>query len=153
MQKEKGFTIIELIVVIAIIVILATIILININGYINKGNDAAVKETMSTLLTDATNFYATNSSFAGVATDPDYLKATTGIGGSGGTTGLKYTLVTACDTANDCSGSSIKWCACIQEKAVTTNYFCVDSSGVRKEVTTACASECDHGTTTPGLCK
>ena len=155
MQKQKGFTIIELIVVIAIIVILATIILININGYINKGKDAAVKEDMSTLLTDATNFYASSSSgsFAGVSSDPDYLKASTGITGGS----LSYTLVTACDSANDCSGSSTKWCACIVEKASsTTTDFCVDSSGTRKEVSTSgttCAAECDHGTSTPGLCK
>jgi prepilin-type N-terminal cleavage/methylation domain-containing protein len=152
MQNQKGFTIIELIVVIAIIVILASIILININGYINKANDAAVKEDMSSLLADAANYYGSNGSFASVAADPDYLKATTGIG----STGLKYTLVTACDSASDCSGTSTKWCACVQEKAVTANYFCVDSSGKRTEETAkACSAECYYtsGDTKSGSCQ
>ena len=157
MKNQKGFTLIELIVVIAIIVILATIILININGYINKGSDAAAKEDMSTLLTSATNYYATNGSFASVSTNSDYANAVTGIGSSEGTTGLKYSLVTACDTDDACStAGSTKWCACFVEKAITSpaTDFCVDSSGVRKEVTgTTCAAECDHNTTTPGLCK
>ena len=41
MNKQKGFTIIELIVVIAIIAILAAIVMVNVTQYINKGKDAA----------------------------------------------------------------------------------------------------------------
>ncbi|MEI7424687.1 MAG: prepilin-type N-terminal cleavage/methylation domain-containing protein, partial [Candidatus Staskawiczbacteria bacterium] len=48
MQKSKsGFTIIELIVVIAIIAILAAIVMVNVTQYINKSKDASVKVTMN----------------------------------------------------------------------------------------------------------
>lgn len=155
MQNQKGFTLIELIVVIAIIVILATIILININGYINKGKDAAAKEDMSTLLTDATSFYATKGTFDGVTLDSDYGKAWTGLTASTGslayvTTSSPAQAMISCDINATCAsgGSSpnSKWCACIIEKAITTNYFCVDSSGKRSEQSTdACAAECVSG--------
>ena len=47
MNKSKGFTIIELIVVIAIIAVLATIVLVNVTQYINRGKDAAIKGNLS----------------------------------------------------------------------------------------------------------
>ena len=51
---SKGFTIIELIVVIAIIAVLAGIVLVNVTQYINKGKDTAVKGDMRSLQTAAT---------------------------------------------------------------------------------------------------
>ncbi|MCX6721887.1 MAG: prepilin-type N-terminal cleavage/methylation domain-containing protein, partial [Candidatus Staskawiczbacteria bacterium] len=53
MNKQKGFTIIELIVVIAIIAVLAGIVLVNVTSYINKSRNAAVKGNLSTMLTNA----------------------------------------------------------------------------------------------------
>ena len=51
---SKGFTIIELIVVIAIIAVLAGIVLVNVTSYINKGKDAAVIANMRTIQIEAT---------------------------------------------------------------------------------------------------
>ena len=53
MNKQKGFTIIELIVVIAIIAVLAGIVLVNVIGYINKGKDASIKGNMETIRINA----------------------------------------------------------------------------------------------------
>jgi prepilin-type N-terminal cleavage/methylation domain-containing protein len=52
MNKQKGFTIIELIVVIAIIAVLAAIVLVNVTSYINKSRVAAIQGNMATLLTN-----------------------------------------------------------------------------------------------------
>lgn len=46
MQKQKGFTIIELIVVIAIIAVLAGIILVSVTQYNVKAKNAAIKAQM-----------------------------------------------------------------------------------------------------------
>ena len=43
---SKGFTIIELIVVIAIIAVLAGIVLVNVTQYINKSKDASIEADM-----------------------------------------------------------------------------------------------------------
>lgn len=39
-NKKKGFTLIELVIVIAILAILAAILIPSISGYVNKANDA-----------------------------------------------------------------------------------------------------------------
>ena len=60
MNKSKGFTIIELLVVVAIIAVLAAIVLVNVTGYINQGKNAAIKGNLATVLTNAAVFYYQN---------------------------------------------------------------------------------------------
>jgi prepilin-type N-terminal cleavage/methylation domain-containing protein len=132
-KSGAGFTIIELLIVIAIIGVLAAIVLINVTGYINKGKDAAVKGNVSTLFTDAINFYNESGSFKGVIQDDDYKNASEGIDD------MEYTLTESCNNTSDCTGDSdAEWCASIGLKAVSTaTYYCVDSTGKKKESATA----------------
>jgi len=65
MNKSRGFTIIELIVVIAIIAVLAAIVLVNVTGYINKGKDAAIKGNMATILTNSAIYYDSDATNKG----------------------------------------------------------------------------------------
>src|ERR1035437_2671286 len=58
MNKQKGFTIIELIVVIAIIAVLAGIVLVNVTSYINKGKDAAAQGNLASMLTNSAVWFA-----------------------------------------------------------------------------------------------
>jgi prepilin-type N-terminal cleavage/methylation domain-containing protein len=53
MNLKKGFTIIELIVVVAVIVVLAAIVITSVTVYINKSKDAKVKAEINTLTKDA----------------------------------------------------------------------------------------------------
>ena len=73
MNKLKGFTIIELVVVIAIIAILATIVLIAISGYINKSRDASIKEDMHTVQTDVISNATTGTGLAFSSAPCKYL--------------------------------------------------------------------------------
>jgi prepilin-type N-terminal cleavage/methylation domain-containing protein len=50
MHKQKGFTIIELIVVVAVIVVLAAIVITSVTVYINKSKDVRVKADISQLV-------------------------------------------------------------------------------------------------------
>jgi len=76
MNKQKGFTIIELIVVIAIIAVLAAIVLVNVTQYIAKGKDSSIKGNMSSMATIAASFYDNNGSDfttdPGLAGDPAF---------------------------------------------------------------------------------
>ena len=132
MNKLKGFTIIELIVVIAIIAILASIVLINVTGYLNKSKDSAMKENMHTLQTNAiSNAVSTLSvNYSAACNDTVWTTAIQGV----------YTSGTSCTPKADDSA----WCACVKELAPSTaTYFCIDSTGAVKEQTTnACATEC-----------
>jgi prepilin-type N-terminal cleavage/methylation domain-containing protein len=67
MKQDRGFTIIELIVVIAIIAILAAIVLSNVSQFEGKGRDAAIKEQVEQISTVATDYFSTSSTgYAGM---------------------------------------------------------------------------------------
>jgi len=144
MQKQKGFTIIELIVVIAIIAVLAAIVLVNVTQYINKSKDAAIKGNLATIMTNATVYFdGHNSSFGNgyITTDA----ATDGVTSvSNAITNAGSTLLAYGNPATQ------DWCACAMEKTVSTTAYCVDGTGNKKEVvSTTCAAEC----TTPATGK
>ena len=141
MYKQKGFTIIELIVVIAIIAILAAIVMMNVTGYINKGKDAAARGDLATLQANAIIFNSDstkgNGTFNGFLSDPTYTQVSTAL------TNLAYTLTSKCNDTNGlcATTNATTWCASVPLKADTTKSYCVDSSGNKKEAASeTCAS-------------
>jgi prepilin-type N-terminal cleavage/methylation domain-containing protein len=62
-MKNKGFTVIELIVVITIIAVLSTIVLVKVTQYMSKGKDAAIKKQVKLLSTNAVSYFASNGSY------------------------------------------------------------------------------------------
>jgi prepilin-type N-terminal cleavage/methylation domain-containing protein len=133
MNQSKGFTIIELIVVIAIIAVLAAIVLVNVTGYINKSKNAAVKANLSTMLTNAAVYFDANPSSFGATfiTTSGYLTPAAAAASANGST-----AVTKFGGAADQT-----WCACSPIYNITSEsgYFCVDSTGTKK-VEAACGS-------------
>lgn len=132
-KSGAGFTIIELLVVVAIIAVLTGIVLVNVTAYINKGKDAAVKANLSTALTDGAVYYDDNGDYDTFCTD--YIAATKPI---------YEAIVDAVVTAPTCTvkADDTAWCACSILKVTSGNTFCVDSTGAKKETATACATEC-----------
>lgn len=132
MNKQKGFTIIELIVVIAIIAILAAIVLVNVTQYINKGRDAAIKGNMATLLTNAAVYFDDNPSNYGddyiASSDFATVETTVESNNIGGT-------ITSAGSA-----TTQDWCASSPEKVDSTIKYCVDNTGAKKESATAVCS-------------
>ena len=126
MKTSKGFTIIELIVVIAIIAVLATIVLVNVTGYINKGKDAAIQGNMAGIMTDAAVYFDANGNYTNLCADTTVAAALTSAKTAYG--------AAAGDTA-DCNGAAAAWAACSQLK-VSDAYFCVDSTGTKKTIAT-----------------
>ncbi len=70
MHNQKGFTIIELIVVIAIISVLAAIVTATVIGYIKKSKDAVSFAELRQVTTLATDWYNTNGSYDGFRDSP-----------------------------------------------------------------------------------
>ena len=136
MNKSKGFTIIELIVVIAIIAILAAIVLVNVTSYINKANDASIKSDMANMATGMAVCYASTGTYTGcytaTGTDyvPDALRADIKAKANGGAD--PTVNVTAVTGAEFCISTSLA-------TATSSNpsYVCVDSSGVTKNSATS----------------
>lgn len=63
LRKESGFTIIELLIVIAIIGILATLVLTNFQGAQAKGRDTVRKNDINSLYQKLEEFYNENGSY------------------------------------------------------------------------------------------
>ena len=140
-KSGAGFTIIELLVVVAIIAVLAAIVLVNVTGYINKGKDASIKGNLSTTLVQSAVYYDTNGNYGttaanGLCATPIVANAlaaaNTASGVVGGATCTYNVTMPATATA---------FCACSPEKT-TGNVYCVDSTGNKKESASTCAAAC-----------
>ncbi|OGZ68368.1 MAG: hypothetical protein A3D44_01725 [Candidatus Staskawiczbacteria bacterium RIFCSPHIGHO2_02_FULL_42_22] len=130
-ESGAGFTIIELLVVVAIIAVLTGIVLVNVTSYINKGKDAAVQGNLSSLTTNAAAYFDTNGNFTAFCADATATNplAAADKANDGNTTP---------DQVTDCDSTATTWVACGQLKVTSTDYFCVDSTGTKKTVTATC---------------
>ena len=130
-MNKKGFTIIELIVVIAIIAVLATIVLVNVTQYINKGKDAAAQGNLASLLTNSATFIDGGGTYAGFVVSAQATAAIAAIN-STNEEGSGAAVIT--DAGHAIAG----WCASTTLKG-TGGPYCVDSSGTKKMGSTCTA--------------
>jgi len=139
MQKQKGFTIIELIVVIAIIAVLAAIVMVNVTSYIAKSKDSAIKGNMHSMAVNSIKYYDVPlPTYEGLCEDP--------------VSGFKNAydaIVTATKTCNDITQS---WCACAVSVVDPAKWFCVDQKGQLKETLTNCNTASYCGSTSAPVC-
>lgn len=121
MQKQKGFTIIELVVVIAIIAVLAAIVLVNVTQYINKGKDAAIKGNMSSIMTNAVIYFddvnGGNGDYTGFAAAAGYEAPAAAI-----------TSANAAPTMQINAGGTAY---CVTAALKDGNTYCIDSTGYK----------------------
>ncbi|OGZ73234.1 MAG: hypothetical protein A3A98_00605 [Candidatus Staskawiczbacteria bacterium RIFCSPLOWO2_01_FULL_40_39] len=135
-RTSKGFTIIELLVVVSIIAVLAAIVLVNVTGYINQGKNASIKGNLATVLTNGSVFYDANSTYDAFCTNAYFTSPSAAITAAGGTA--------ICTE----KGDNTTWCACSTMKVTTAepanSTFCVDSTGYKKVTQNVglCATRC-----------
>ena len=143
---NRGFTLIELIVVIAITAVLSAVILFSVTIYINKGRDANVYGNLSVLVTAGEAYYGGNSnSYAGFC-DPTQASGSvlknvlsqmpTNINGPCYASTLTATTNPqgACCTVATGTNVGLAWVAYAKEFTTPTSMYCVDSRGVKEDI-------------------
>ncbi len=132
MKKNKGFTLIELFVVIAIIGILASVVLASLNTARDKGANASVKSNLNNMRAQAELVYdnASPNSYATVCSDANVTKALEAARVSSGALTTTVAFATA-ETATSvaCQSQSTSWVIQAPLKGTGAGYWCVDSSG------------------------
>ena len=138
MNLKKGFTLIELLVVIAIIGILSSVVLASLNTARSKGADAAVKNNLANIRSQAELVYdeANPNSYAGVCTNPIVDSAFDSAVSAGGS-----------DQSNRCNSVANSWAASVRLRTTNvvssssgTDYWCVDSTGASRLVDSGLAN-------------
>jgi len=74
-EGQRGFSLIEILVVILIIGVLAAIALPAFLGHRSKGQDSSAKSAARNLVSAIESFYATNKTYVGASSDDDVTKS------------------------------------------------------------------------------
>ena len=151
-MMNKGFTLIELIVVIAITAVLSGIILFSVTQYIARGKDSNIKGNLAILIPAGEVFYNGNGNSYN-----DGLANFCNPTGSGGSVlnnailqmpaqsaGAPCYSSSPTSTTNQagvcCYATSQAWAACAREFADSSSAYCVDSRGLKKDITNSVCS-------------
>jgi len=145
-MAQRGFSLIELLMVIAIIGVLSTVVVISITSARNKGIDAAAKENLHTVRNQAELYHSAHGTYgAAAAVQGSPLSAAPAHNPSGANFFISdqqanRALAVVIDESNGgyfaIGVGGQTWAAAVPLRAVT-GYWCVDANGSGVVVATA----------------
>jgi type IV pilus assembly protein PilA len=109
-QKDKGFTLVEILIAIVVVGILAAVVVVGISSLTSKGNATACTASKDAAIAGSTTYYAVTGSY------PATLTALTSPIGSGATASpaplvlpSNVTVVTAAGATKDMATTGATW--------------------------------------------
>ena len=114
-ENKTGFTIVELIVVIAVIGVMASIITASVGSYLVKSKDAKIKAEISEIFKDASTYYIEQGTYSEYEIPSGFVSSCAG---------SNYTLAT---NSSNAFVVYAKLCS-------TDTYWCADSTGGIREI-------------------
>ena len=117
-SSERGFTIVELLIVIVVIGILAAITIVSFNGVTAKANSTSAKAAASSVLKKAEAYNASENT-TGYPTVPSQLTVAAALSQPYGLTGVTFTTSTATPTAP----ATIRFAPCGTAAGVQASYW------------------------------
>ena len=131
---NKGFTLIELIIVIAITVVLSAIVLFSVIMYVNKGKDSSVYGYLTTLIPSGEAFYNANgNSYTGFCTSTVVATAESGMPQPTPSARIcTDNLPGVCCLV--ASPNAQAWVAYVKGFTDTSSIYCVDSRGMKESI-------------------
>ena len=152
-MKQRGFTIIEILIVIAIIGILSSVVLVALNTARSKGADATIKAQLSQIRNQAGIVYDSAGCYneagtPGSACDVEFpVDDCSTLAGTLFANTNVSAQITAAGNASDGTGiarascvedaTDQNWAVSVPLKTAITDSWCVDSTGTSKKVTPA----------------
>jgi len=144
-EKSKGFSLIEILVVVSIIAILIAINLIAIGRYQNKANDTTIGANLSQIRKVAAMVYTDENSYVNICDATATLNDSYTKYPELKTIEDEVTEVT--DVNPECHSSKKEYC--VQTVLISNNYFCIDSNGFAGEIGGDYCSETNIKCSTP----
>lgn len=130
-MRNKAFTIIELLVIVAVIGVLAAIVIVNITSLKSRAKDAAVRENMSSFFKLASDYLETHGNYGGFCNYQPTIDL--------------FDIVPAYEGKKTkfCQHDSDDWiiCAVLNYPEDRTTAWCIDRSGIRKQIN---AVDCEN---------